>query len=324
MGIYESVIRPLAFRMDPEKVHEKVMHLIERGLIPGLSEPLEKDSIELFGVKFPNRIGLAAGFDKNAIAVDFWHRFGFGFVEIGTVTWHAQPGNPKPRLFRLPADKALVNRMGFNNEGAIAVANRLANSTPKIPIGVNLGKSKITELDDAHQDYKQSFAVLRDHGDYFVVNVSSPNTPGLRSLQDREPLLRIFGALREIDSTKPMFVKIAPDLTEEALIDVVRVAEEMLLTGIIATNTTLSRDGLTKDPNEQGGLSGAPVREKSNQALKFIRENCDPKLVLIGVGGILTAADVAEKRALGAELVQLYTGWVYGGPHMVSEMLNQL
>lgn len=326
MGLYESLLRPLAFQIDPEKVHEKVMHLIASGMMPGLSTPLEKDPVELFGVKFPNRIGLAAGFDKNALAVDNWHRFGFGHVEIGTVTWHAQPGNDKPRLFRLPADKALINRMGFNNEGAQAVAERLAKSSPKIPIGVNLGKSKITELEDAHNDYRQSFEVLQSHGDYFVVNVSSPNTPGLRSLQDKEPLIRIFDALRTVNATKPLFVKIAPDLSEEAVHEILEVAIEMKLTGIIATNTTISREGLaTTDPKlvaQTGGLSGAPVRERSNEVLAYLAANAPKILTLIGVGGVFTAEDYHHKREIGAELVQLYTGWIYGGPGLVPKLLN--
>lgn len=326
MGLYESLIRPLAFQIDPEKAHEIVMRFITSGLIPGRVTPLENDPVELFGVRFPNRIGLAAGFDKNAVAVNHWHRFGFGYVEIGTVTWHAQPGNDKPRLFRLPADKALINRMGFNNDGAVAVAEKLAKSSPKVPIGVNLGKSKITELDDAHNDYRQSFEVLQSLGDYFVVNVSSPNTPGLRSLQDKEPLIRIFNALRTVDATKPLFVKIAPDLTEEAIHEILEVAIEMKLTGIIATNTTISREGLkTQDPKlvgQAGGLSGAPVFERSNEVLAYLAANAPKSLTLIGVGGVFTAADYEHKREIGAELVQLYTGWIYGGPGLVPKILK--
>ena len=325
MGLYESLLRPLAFQIDPEKVHEIAMHNIAKGVIPGREIPLEHDSIELFGVRFPNRLGLAAGFDKNALAVNYWHRFGFGFVEIGTVTWHAQPGNDRPRLFRLPADKALINRMGFNNEGAPAVAERLSNSAPKIPIGVNLGKSKITPLEEAYLDYKQSFEVLQNLGDYFVVNVSSPNTPGLRSLQDREPLIRIFDALRGVNGTKPMFVKVAPDLTEEALTEILQVAIEMQLTGIIATNTTISRGGLaTKDEklkSQTGGLSGQPVFAMSNDALEFLSRNKPKEMLLQGVGGVFDRAGYDAKRRLGADLVQLYTGWIYGGPGLVPKIL---
>ena len=326
MGLYESIIRPLAFRIDPEKVHEIAMRNIAKGVIPGPETPLEYDPVELFGVKFPNRLGLAAGFDKNAHAVNTWHRFGFGFVEIGTITLHAQPGNDRPRLFRLPADKALINRMGFNNDGARAVAERLSKASPRIPIGINLGKSKITPLEDAHEDYRQSFEMLQLLGDYFVVNVSSPNTPGLRSLQDREPLIRIFDALRTVNGSKPMFVKIAPDLTNEALEEILQVAVEMKLTGIIATNTTISRNGLaTKDEklkNQMGGLSGRPVFKMSNDALEFLAKQKPREMILHGVGGVFNRTDYDTKRRLGADLVQLYTGWIYGGPGLIPSILG--
>jgi dihydroorotate dehydrogenase len=326
VGLYESILRPLAFNIDPEKVHEIAMNAIAKGLMPGNEIPLEYDPVELFGVKFPNRMGLAAGFDKNALAVNNWHRFGFGYVEIGTVTWHPQPGNDRPRLFRLPEDSALINRMGFNNDGARAVAERLGTAIPKIPIGVNLGKSKITPLEEAQNDYRQSFEVLQLLGDYFVVNVSSPNTPGLRSLQDREPLIRIFDALRTVNATKPMFVKVAPDLTNEALEEILNVAVEMKLTGIIATNTTVSRDGLrTKDAKlraQTGGLSGKPVFKMSNDSLEFLAKNKPRDMILMGVGGVFDRVDYDTKRRLGAELVQLYTGWIYGGPGLVPSILT--
>jgi dihydroorotate dehydrogenase len=311
----------MAFRIDPEKVHEIAMHCIASGLIAGSSIPLEYDPVELFGVRFPNRIGLAAGFDKNAVAVNHWHKFGFGYVEIGTVTWHSQPGNDQPRLFRLPADKALINRMGFNNHGALTVAERLSKSSPKVPVGVNLGKSKVTPLEEAHDDYRQSFEVLQTLGDYFVVNVSSPNTPGLRSLQDREPLIRIFEALRGVNATKPMFVKVAPDLTELALNEILEVAIEMKLTGLIATNTTISRENLaTTDESlrhQMGGLSGRPVYKMSNASLEFLNKNKPAEMILMGVGGVFDREGYNANRALGAELVQIYTGWIYGGPKLV-------
>ena len=336
--------------MDPERVHELAMKFIESGFLPGSSTPLQSDPIELFGVKFPNRIGLAAGFDKNAIAINQWHKFGFGFAEIGTVTWHAQPGNDRPRMFRLPSDQALINRMGFNNHGAVAVAERLAKSNSKIPLGINLGKSKITPLEEAHEDYRQSFEVLQSLGDYFVVNVSSPNTPGLRTLQDGDSLRRIFDSMRTVNDQKPLFVKIAPDLEDEAIDDVLKVALEAKLTGIIATNTTIRRDVLpniappagrhisnsllgggmsgTDGMNrniiaaEQGGLSGAPLKARSNEVLTRLKQNAPDGLILIGVGGVFTREDYQEKRAIGADLVQLYTGWIYGGPRLVPTILK--
>lgn len=326
MGLYKSLLRPLAFQVDPEKAHHMAMALIQRGNLSYAVDPLVKDPVELFGVKFPNRLGLAAGFDKNGLALESWHKYGFGHVEVGTITWHAQPGNDKPRLFRLPKDEALINRMGFNNDGAIALAKRLEKANPWIPIGINLGKSKITPLEDAHNDYRQSFEVLQDLGDYFVVNVSSPNTPGLRELQDKEPLLRIFDTLRTVNSTKPMFVKIAPDLHEGMLDEIIEVAVEMKLTGIIATNTTISRHNLkTTDKeliNQAGGLSGAPLLVLSNEVLDYLHQNAPKDKILIGVGGVFTNEHFKLKRALGAELVQVYTGWIYGGPNSVYEILD--
>lgn len=350
MDLYASLLRPLAFRMDPERAHNLAMNLIQKGLIPGRTKPLESDPVDLFGVHFPNRIGLAAGLDKNAIALNQWHKFGFGFVEIGTVTYHPQPGNDKPRMFRLPSDGALINRMGFNNDGANAVAERLSRSASLIPIGINLGKSKITPLEEAHEDYRKSYEILQSFGDYFVVNVSSPNTPGLRSLQDRDSLNRIFQTLREVNSKRPMFVKVAPDLEDEAIDDVLKVAVEAKLTGIIATNTTIRRDmlpnlapptgrhisnsllggGLTGTNGinrnitaaEQGGLSGRPLKNRSNEVLARLKQNAPDNLVLIGVGGVFERAHYQEKLALGADLVQLYTGWIYGGPGLVPKLLS--
>jgi dihydroorotate dehydrogenase len=323
LNLYQSLVRPLAFRIDAEHVHEFAMSWIQKGFLGDFSTPLEHDPVTIDGVRFPNRLGLAAGFDKNAVAVDNWHRYGFGYVEIGTVTWHPQPGNPKPRLFRLPEDHGLINRMGFNNEGADIVARRLEKSNPKIPLGINLGKSKITELEVAHQDYAQSFQLLKDLGDYFVVNVSSPNTPGLRGLQDRGPLSKIFDALKTIDQSKPMFLKIAPDLGEDALLEILSVAEEFQLTGVIATNTTISREGLnSRFQSETGGLSGKPVQLKSNFVLDYLQKNKPEGLHLIGVGGVFSSEDFEEKRQLGADLVQLYTGWIYGGPKCAPQIIG--
>ncbi len=324
VSLYESILRPLAFTVDPERMHEVAMNMLQKGVFKARSFQDPRLAQTLFGVHFPNPLGLAAGFDKNAVALDYWHQLGFGFVEAGTVTYHAQPGNPKPRMFRLPEDKGLINRLGFNNRGAQAVASRLASAKRAVPVGVNLGKSKITELSDAANDYQESFRLLHSFGDYFVVNVSSPNTPGLRSLQEKGPLLEIISAMREVDATKPLFVKVAPDLEWSALDDVLDVVQTAGLTGVIATNTTIGREGLTSDPGQAGGLSGSPLKEKSNAVLAHIARHADPSLILIGVGGIMNGQDVYDKIRLGAHLCQLYTGWIYGGPHMIPDTLEQL
>ncbi len=324
MSLYEKVIRPLAFNVDPERAHELAMSMLQRGVFKARSFQDPRLEQTLFGVKFPNPVGLAAGFDKNALALTYWHQLGFGFVECGTVTYHAQPGNPKPRMFRLPADMGLINRLGFNNEGARTVATRLASSKSQVPVGVNLGKSKIAELADAPKDYQESFRLLHSFGDYFVVNVSSPNTPGLRTLQEKGPLLEILAALREIDAERPLFVKVAPDLEPTALDDVIEVAHTAKLTGLIATNTTIAREGLTIDPGEAGGLSGLPLYNRSNGTLAHVARQCDPSMILIGVGGIMNGQHVYDKIRLGAHLCQLYTGWIYGGPHMIPDILEQL
>lgn len=324
--LYQGVLKPLAFQMDPEKVHYTAMNLMQRFGGP-LSGILEADPVELFGVRFPNRLGLAAGFDKNGVGIDFWHQFGFGHVELGTVTFHAQPGNPKPRLFRLATDKALINRMGFNNDGAAALAERLKVAKPKIPIGINLGKSKITPLEEAAEDYASSYKLLHTFGDYFVINVSSPNTPGLRSLQDRSALESIVDAMRAVNATRPLFVKIAPDLEFEAVDEVIGMTLDKGLTGLIATNTTLSRAGLQTPPNasgeyETGGLSGAPLTKRADEVLGYVAQHVSGKMTLIGVGGVGDRETYLRKRDLGADIVQLYTGWIYGGPVLVPKILN--
>ncbi|MCU0315968.1 MAG: quinone-dependent dihydroorotate dehydrogenase [Fimbriimonadaceae bacterium] len=324
MSLYESLLRPVLFGLDAETAHELGMKAIRSGLlsVPEVTHPsLER---KLFGVSFRNPVGLAAGFDKNAVAVDHWHKLGFGFVEVGTITKHPQPGNPKPRLFRLPADKGLINRLGFNNEGAEAVASRLSKSSPQIPLGINLGKSKVTELAEAAEDYAYSFKLLRQFGAYFVVNVSSPNTPGLRALQEKGPLTQILWRLREIDGSAPLFVKIAPDLEPEALQEIVEVAVQFDLAGLIATNTTLSRERLTADPKQEGGLSGAPLRERADSVLKSLRALCPPEMTLIGVGGIVTQEDAKRKMDLGASLIQVYSGWVYNGPDFATKLCGGL
>jgi len=324
MSLYDSLVRPAAFLFDPEKVHEAVMWMLARGLFraPNFHDPRLEQT--LFGVKFGNPIGLAAGFDKNGRALNHWHKLGFGFIEAGTITYHAQPGNPKPRMFRIPKDKGLINRLGFNNDGARAIATRLAEAKSKIPLGVNLGKSKITELPNAAQDYQDSFLLLHKFGDYFVVNVSSPNTPGLRTLQEKGPLLEILSALRAVNSSKPLFVKVAPDLEPSALDDVIEVAHQAKLTGLIATNTTIGREKISHDPNQAGGLSGAPLFEKSNEVLSYLYQSCEKSMILIGVGGIMSGADAYEKIRRGAHLCQLYTGWIYGGPTMIPAAAQEL
>lgn len=324
MSLYDSILRPLLFQVDPETAHEMAMSLLQRGVLKSRSFYEPRLEQTLFGIKFPNPLGLAAGFDKNAVALDYWHQLGFGFVEAGTITFHEQPGNPKPRLFRLPEQRALINRMGFNNEGARQVATRLAAAKSQVPVGVNLGKSKVTELADAAKDYQESYRLLHNFGQYFVVNVSSPNTPGLRTLQEKGPLLEILAAMREVDAERPVFVKVAPDLEWGALDDVIQVAEEAKLTGLIATNTTLSRDPLPTDPHIEGGLSGAPIKQKSDAFLAYLFKNCKRDLILMGVGGIENGADIYRKIRLGAHLCQIYTGWIYGGPHMIPNALSEL
>lgn len=323
MSLYDA-IRPLAFMLEPELAHNLGMQAIERGWVT--SRRFEHPILEqrLFGQRFSNPIGLAAGFDKNGVAVKAWHRFGFGFVEIGTVTARPQSGNPKPRLFRFPEDQAIVNRMGFNNDGCVAVGDRLVGLDARIPLGINIGKSKVTPIERALDDYLESFTQLAPFGNYFVVNVSSPNTPGLRSLQERTPLTNILLALRGYAPGKPIFVKIAPDLEEQALGEVLEVVLEVGITGIIATNTTITRDGLSRPFEGPGGLSGAPLKAKAEATLRFLAQRAPSHLTLIGVGGIFTADDVYDRIRAGAHLVQMYTGWVYGGPEVVPDVLEDL
>jgi dihydroorotate dehydrogenase len=342
--MYESLLRPLLFRVDPEKAHELGMAAISKGLVSAPSFFDERLSQTLFGVKFPNPIGLAAGFDKNAVAIPYWRGLGFGFAEVGTVTYHAQPGNPRPRLFRFPEERALVNRMGFNNGGAAEVASRVARDLPLagIPIGVNLGKSKVTSLEDAPRDYAESYRLFSGNMDsgfggsvlrtghptrggmeattpaYFIINVSSPNTPGLRSLQEKPALEAIIRALRDAGCEAPLFIKVAPDLGDEALGEVLEVAVENGLTGLIATNTTIQHS------HGRGGLSGAPLRERANEVLRFFSSRAPASMVLIGVGGIFTVDDLWERLRAGAHLVQIYTGWIYGGPGLVPRLLEEL
>ncbi len=293
---------------------------------------------ELFGLQFPNPVGLGAGFDKNAIYLDELAALGFGFVEIGTVTPLPQPGNEQPRLFRLPKDKALINRMGFNNNGVKAVRGRLESwrnksKNTQLIIGGNLGKNKVTENEKAWKDYEICFNELFDTVDYFVVNVSSPNTPGLRELQDKDSLLKILGNLQEINASKqkrkPLLLKIAPDLTQDQLDDIIDLSSEVKLDGIVATNTTISRDNLITDQNiiqkiGNGGLSGMPVQKRSTEVVNYISKQTSGSLPIIASGGIFTGKDAVEKFESGASLIQVWTGFIYEGPSIAKNICNHL
>lgn len=351
--LYQAVIRPILFsgiKADPEWLHQQTLrslNWLDVGVPPiarkwvlsqlDRSYCLSDDRLKqtLWGQDFVNPIGLAAGFDKDGIAANLWSSFGFGFAELGTVTLQAQPGNPRPRLFRLPDDRAALNRMGFNNQGATALADRLQRlHNTNIPLGVNLGKSKVTPLDQAADDYLGSFRLLKEVGDYFVVNVSSPNTPGLRSLQSTDQLKPILSALQqENQGQKPLLIKIAPDLEWEDIAAVVDLAQHYKLAGIIATNTTIRRDGLKTQTlqatgksvaDEAGGISGAPLRPRSTEVIRFIYQQSQGQLPIVGVGGIFTADDAWEKMTAGASLIQVYTGWIYEGPGMVRRILKGL
>jgi dihydroorotate dehydrogenase len=352
LDIYQLAIRPLLFsalKADPELVHRQslaLLHSIDATPTSPLTKLAkasfqqsfcrtdQKLSQSLFGLNFANPVGLAAGFDKDGIAAGIWQYLGFGFAELGTVTYHPQPGNPQPRLFRLPQDLAALNRMGFNNFGSEAMATALKqrhHNDFSIPIGINLGKSKITPIEDAATDYLGSFQRLQDLGDYFVINVSSPNTPNLRDLQAIAPLRIIFDTLQQANQgQKPILVKIAPDLAWEDIAAVVELSQTYQLAGIIATNTTIDRSKLTtqvvaatgkKVTAEAGGISGMPVRQKSTEVIRFIYQQTGGKLPIIGVGGIFTAEDAWDKITAGASLIQVYTGWTYNGPWMVDRIL---
>jgi dihydroorotate dehydrogenase len=323
MGLY-TLLRPLLFRLDPELAHDVALALIGRGVFETGAAPVEGLEQTFAGIRFSNPLGLAAGVDKNGAAIEQWENLGFGFAEIGTATRLPQPGNPKPRLFRLPAEQALVNSLGFNNHGARALAGRLGAARPSIPIGVNIGKSRSVPLERAISDIAACFKLLAPQADYVAVNVSSPNTPGVRDLQEKGRLSDLMRAMKEIDSRKPIFVKVSPDLEVAALDDVVEVAHECGLSGIIATNTTVRRDVLRVDPQIEGGLSGRPLSKLSDDALAYLARSCDPKLTLIGVGGIFNGEDLFRKIALGAHLCEVYTGFVYGGPSMPRDALRRL
>jgi dihydroorotate dehydrogenase len=324
--LFESAVRPVLFRLgggDAETAHEATLHRLARlGAGPRAllrSRYATDNPVEVFGVRFPNPVGLAAGMDKNGVALPAWPALGFGFVEVGTVTAHAQPGNDKPRLFRLRDSEAIINRMGFNNAGAAALAERLRALGPiGVPLGVSLGKSKITPLDQAVDDYVTSYELLHPYADYIAMNVSSPNTPGLRTLQDKTAIAALLGALR---GATPVLVKIAPDLTEPAIAELLEVCLAHGAAGVIATNTTLARDGLAAADQpraaEAGGLSGRPLTEKAHQVVHFVHRETGGRLPIIGVGGVLGADDAARLFDAGASLVQLYSGFIYKGPALV-------
>jgi dihydroorotate dehydrogenase len=328
--------------MDPERAHELAMGWLEacsshtslRVLLQGVIGRAEVPSLarEVFGVRFPNPVGLAAGFDKNGIALRAWEALGFGFVEAGTITAKAQPGNDRPRMFRHPEQGAIVNRLGFNNRGADALASHFAalragGGWPSIPVGINIGKSKVTPLEEAVGDYLHSFRQLHRFADYMVVNVSSPNTPGLRQLQGRDELSALLGALqsenRALQNPRPLLVKIAPDLTDDQIADVASLAGEHALAGIVATNTTIDHSSLPPDRRgEAGGLSGRPLRARATAVVRFLATQT--RLPIIAVGGVEDADSAREKLDAGAALVQLYTGLVYGGPTCIRDMVRAL
>ena len=326
MSAFTSAVRPVLFRLgggDAEKAHEftlaRLAALGARSRALLTSRYAVSAPVEAFGVRFPNPVGLAAGMDKNGVALRAWPALGFGFVEVGTVTAKPQPGNDKPRLFRLRDSEAVINRMGFNNAGAAALAGRLAEPGPLgVPLGISLGKSKVTPLEEAVEDYLTSYNLLHPYADYIAVNVSSPNTPGLRTLQDKSALGALLTALV---GKKPVLVKIAPDLTEPAIAELLEVCLAHGAAGVIATNTTLSRDGLAAPDQprarEAGGLSGRPLTERARKIVHFVHEETAGRLPIIGVGGILDPDDATRMFDAGAALVQLYTGFIYRGPGLV-------
>lgn len=343
--VYRHLLRPALFTQNPEEIHQRTL----RGLAWAGREPLVAAAlrsvlgtpplpVELFGLTFPNPIGLAAGMDKSAEALPAWHALGFGFTELGAVTWHAQPGNPPPRVFRVVAEKAIINRMGFNNPGAEAVAEilerwRRLNRWPSHPVGMNLGKSKVTPLERAAEDYANSFRVLWPYLDFFVINVSSPNTPDLRKLQDKAALDDILAALQQVQNQtakgaprKPVLIKVAPDLSFQALDEILELAGPREIAGIVATNTTITRpqtfdSRIARIYSETGGLSGAPLRARSTEVIRHLHRQTSGNLPIIGSGGIFNAADAWEKIAAGATLLQAYTGLVYEGPGLARDLV---
>lgn len=336
--MYKFLIRPLFFKFDPERIHHFTFSLIRFSHRIGLGGvfrsiyKLENPKLEreLFGLKFPNPVGLAAGFDKDAKLYKELSNLGFGFIEIGTVTPKPQDGNEKPRLFRLKNDAAIINRMGFNNGGVAEAVERLKTNPlqghkNRVLIGGNIGKNKITPNEEAVNDYIICFDALFDYVDYFVVNVSSPNTPNLRALQEKKPLTDLLQTLQDKNNLKqkrkPILLKIAPDLTEEQLLDIIDIVATTKIDGVIATNTTISREGLTSDnKNEMGGLSGKPLTKRSTEVIRFLSQKSNKAFPIIGVGGIHSTKDALEKLDAGADLIQLYTGFIYEGPGLIKEI----
>lgn len=340
--MYKFFIRPILFLFDPEVIHHFTFRLLQwKGKVPGFTTFLkllfsvEDKRLErnILGLHFKNPIGLAAGFDKDARLIDEMASFGFGFIEIGTLTPKPQSGNDKPRLFRLPKDKAIINRMGFNNEGVLAAVDRLKKRKSNVIVGGNIGKNKTTPNENAFEDYNYCFEQLFPYVDYFVVNVSSPNTPNLRALQEKEPLKKLLSQVKALSlakpNPKPILLKIAPDLSVEQLNDVIEILKETKTDGVIATNTTISREGLTT-PKEDvlamglGGLSGKPLTKRSNEVISYLRKQLGPGYPIIGVGGIMNIEDAIEKLKEGADLIQIYTGFIYEGPGFVKKINKQI
>jgi dihydroorotate dehydrogenase len=340
--MYKRIIKPIFFLFPPETIHHLVFKTIKIICkIPGVSSLIRSVYVvndkrlerTLFGLTFPNPVGLAAGFDKDAKLYDELGHYGFGFIEIGTLTPKAQPGNEKPRMFRLPEDEALINRMGFNNGGVDAAVERLRNRKTKIIIGGNIGKNKVTPNEEAVNDYEICFEALFDYVDYFVVNVSSPNTPGLRALQDKEPLTKLLMRVKELNASKknpkPILLKIAPDLTNEQLDDIITIVAETKIDGVIATNTTIDRSQLKTASSKvaamgAGGLSGKPLTKRATEVIQYLSTQSNKSFPIIAVGGIHTGADAIEKIKAGASLVQIYTGFIYEGPGIVKKINKEL
>lgn len=335
MFVYEKILRPLLFSLPPETAHNLGMAALRSGFkFPGARlvtrslRPSPKSvSVSRFGLDFLNPVGIAAGFDKNGEAVDALEGLGFGFVEVGTVTLRPQPGNPKPRMFRLEEDRGIINRLGFNNDGAAALVRRLSSTKRRCVVGINIGKNKDVPNEEALENYLQTFEMIHPVADYVAVNVSSPNTPNLRELQKPESLERLLSGVmsknRELGE-KPLLVKIAPDLSEAEIEGIAELAVGLGLSGIIATNTTMTRDGLRCDPHQEGGLSGLPLREKSDRVISTLFGKTGDRLPIIGVGGVFTAEDAFRKICAGASLVQCYTGLVYRGPGIARDISSGL